>query len=114
MTSVRPVVDAIIAELLVRHRASGRVHLNDITEVIGTRAITADEVELIVDRLEAEGLRVGEALDETDIALVHAVLTSARKLAAAHGRKPTVAEIARDIERPDHDVRRALEHAARK
>jgi hypothetical protein len=110
---VRPVVEDILRSLLVRHEASGRVHLNDLAEVIGARAITPEEIEYVVDQLEAAGLRVGEALDEQDVGALHTVLASARKLEASLGRRPSVDEIARDVGRPTHEVRRALEHAAR-
>lgn len=111
--TVRPEIEAILAELLARHRASGRVHLNDMAEVIGTSAITPEEIEELVDRLEAEGLRVGEALDAQDVEAVRAVLGSARRLRASLGRRPTVDELSADTGLPAHEVRRALEHAGR-
>jgi hypothetical protein len=109
---VRPAVERILEELLRRHRATGHVHLNDLGEVIGVMAISQDEVEALVDRLEAEGLRVGEALDGPDVLLMQGVLASARRLRAALGRAPSVEEIAVDAGQPTHVVRRALEHAA--
>ncbi len=108
---MRPVVVDILAELRTRHGASGRVHLNDLAEVIGTRAVSQDEIESIVDTLEAEGLRVGEALDERDLEVTRTVLASARRLAASLARRPTVDEIAADTGLAAHEVRRGLEHA---
>jgi hypothetical protein len=67
----------------------------------------------LVDQLEAAGLRVGEDLDEQDLGALRAVLASARKLEASYGRRPSIDEIACDVGRPPHEVRRALEHAAR-
>jgi Sigma-70 region 3 len=110
---VRPVIAEILAELLARHRGTGRVHLDDLSEVIGVRAVTQDEIEHLVSRLEAEGLRVGEALDDRDIGDLRAVLASARRLGATLGRRPSVDEIAGDVGLPDHAVRRALDHAGR-
>jgi hypothetical protein len=109
---MRPAIDAIVQELLRRHRASGRVHLNDLGEVIGVQAVTQAEIEEIVDRLEAEGLRVGEALDGEDVSVLRAVLDAARRLEGSLGRRPTVSEIAREAGCADHEVRRALEHGA--
>ncbi len=109
---MRPVIEAILQELLGRHRASGRVHLNDLGEVIGARAVTQEEIEQIVDRLEAEGLRVGEALDGEDVGVMQRVLASARRLRASLGRRPTVGEIAGDAGCAEHEVRRALEQGA--
>jgi hypothetical protein len=109
---VRPIVEGILRELLARHPPSGHVHLNDLAEVIGGRAVTPEEIENLVDQLEAAGLRVGEDLDRDDVEVVRAVLASARRLQASLGRRPTVEEIARDAGRPPHEVRRALEHGA--
>jgi hypothetical protein len=106
---MRPLVEAIVIELLARHRASGRVHLNDIEEVLGALPVTYDEVDEIVARLEAEGLAVGEPPDAEAIAVMSEVLASARRLRSALGRAPTVDEIAGDSGHAAHLVRRALE-----
>jgi hypothetical protein len=109
---VRAAVERILEELLARHRDTGHVHLNDLAEVIGTQAITSEEVDDLISRLEAAGLRVGEALDGRDIQVMNEVLGGARRLAASLGRRPTVDEIAAGTGHPAHVVRRALEHAA--
>lgn len=106
---MRPVILRIIEELLARHRVEGRVDLNDIAEVIGDRAVSYEEVEHIVDRLEAEGLRVGEPVDDQDVGVMRVVLEHARALRASLGRTPTVDEIAAASGHPTHVVRRALE-----
>ncbi len=108
---MRPVVVAIVTELLVRHRAAGRVHLNDIDEVIGAEPISYDEVDQLIARLEAEGIAVGEPPDEAAITVMREVLASARRLRNALDRAPTVAEIAVDSSHAEHLVRRALESA---
>jgi hypothetical protein len=108
---MRPAVFAILNELLARHRASGRVHLNDIDEVIGAAPVSYDEVEEIVAGLEAEGLAVGEPPDDAAVAVMREVMASARRLRAASGRAPTVDEIATDTGHAAHLVRRALETA---
>jgi hypothetical protein len=109
---VRTVVEGIYQDLLSRHTEAGHVHLNDLAEVIGPRAVTPDEVEELVTRLEAAGLRVGEELDAADVRVMREVLTGARRLRARLGRRPTVDEIAADTGHPGHAVRRALEHGA--
>ena len=108
---MRPVVQAIVTELLVRHRASGRVHLNDIDELIGAEPVSYDEVDALIARLEAEGLAVGEPPDEAAISVMREVLASARKLRGALARAPTVSELAHDSGHAEHVVRRALESA---
>jgi len=109
---VRAAVERILEELLARHRGIGHAHLNDLAEVIGAQAITSDEVDELIARLEAEGLRVGEALDGRDVQVMSEALAAARRLSAALGRRPTVGEIAAAAGHPAHVVRRALEHAA--
>jgi hypothetical protein len=108
---MRPVVEAIVTELLARHRASGRVHLNDIDEVIGAAPVSYDEVDALIARLEAEGLAVGEPPDDAAIVVMRGVMASARRLRGGLGRAPTVAEIALDSGHAEHLVRRALESA---
>jgi hypothetical protein len=74
------------------------------------QTVTQAEIEQILDRLEAEGLRVGEALDVEDVSVLRAVLDAARRLQVSLGRRPTVGEIACVAGCADHEVRRALEH----
>jgi hypothetical protein len=107
---VRPVVESILVELLGRHKKDRRVHLNDIAEAIGDRSLTYDEVEGLVTCLEAEGLEVGEPLDERDVSVMKDVLASARHLRVALGRSPKVDEIANASGHPARAVRRALEN----
>ena len=108
---MRPAVEAIVTVLLARHRASGRVHLNDIDEVIGAAPVSYDEVDALIARLEAEGLVVGEPPDDAAIAVMREVMASGRRLRGARDRAPTVAEIALDSGHAEHLVRRALESA---
>jgi hypothetical protein len=96
---------------LARHgRPGDRVDLNDIAEVIAGRAVSYDEVEDIVTRLEARGLRVGDPLTIRDVDVIRSVIVSAHRLRERLDRSPTVDEIAADSGHPSHVVRRALEH----
>ncbi len=106
---MRPVIQSIVDDLHARHHRSGRVDLNDIAEVIGSRAVSYEEVDHIVDRLEALGLVVGEPLDATEVGVMRRVLGAARTLRSSLGRNPTIAEIAVSSGHPAHVVRRALE-----
>ena len=85
------------------------MHLNDIAELIGTRAITYDEVEILITSLEEAGMRVGEPLDARDVNVMQEVLASARKLRETLARPPTVNEIAEASGYTPHVVWRALE-----
>jgi hypothetical protein len=115
---MRPLISAIHSELLERHRDSGRIDLDDIAEVIGGRAVSYDEVEYLVDRLEAEGFEVGEGIGASDVDVMLLVLGCARRLRASLGRTPSVDEIVAASGKARHVVRRALErglgkHAAK-
>lgn len=105
-------IEKILRALLARHAGEDHIHLNDLAEVIGTQAVSQDEIEALVTELERRGFRVGEEPDERDVAVMREVLASARRLQGELGRKPTVDEIAAAAGRPPHMVRRALEHAA--
>lgn len=113
MVSMRPEFRSVLDELLVRHRASGVVDLNDIAEVIGARAASYEDVEALIDALEAAGLQVAEEARAPQIALAKQVLALALQLKGRLGRRPTVEELAAETGRPAHEVRRALEWAGR-
>ena len=108
---VRPIISSIFDELVARHGNAKRIDLDDIAEVIGTRAVSYDEVDYLVDRLEAEGFSVGEGIDASDVENMRVVLVQARELHRTLGRNPTVDEIARASGKPSYVVRRALERA---
>jgi len=103
------VIQSILDELYARHHKAGRVDLNDIAEIIGPRSVSYEEVDHIVERLEALGLVVGEPIDAIDVSIMKRVLGAARSLRTSLGRNPTIAEIAVSSGDPAHVVRRALE-----
>ncbi len=104
---------SILEEILGRHQAGDAVHLNDLEEAIGDNAVSYEEVEEMVDLLEAAGLRVGEPPDEGGVEIIKKVVAAARKLAMVSGTKPTVEAIGREAGLPSRVVRRALEDAGR-
>jgi hypothetical protein len=106
---MRPVVMRVVGVILERYAESGRVDLNDIEEVIGAEAVTYEDVEMIVERLEQEGLAVGEPMGEEDVDLMREVIETARRVREEKGGTPTVEEIAEGCGRPAYVVRRALE-----
>ncbi len=106
-----PLLANIFEQLRTRHRDSKRIDLDDIAEVIGTRAVSYDEVEMLVNRLESEGFSVGEGIGSSDIEVMQQVIAQARALRVSLGRNPTVDEIATASVKPVYLVRRALERA---
>jgi hypothetical protein len=111
---VRPLISAIYDELVARYREAMRIDLDDIAEVIGSRGVTYEEVEYLIDRLETEGFAVGEGIEASDVEIMQLVLTQARSLQQSLGRRPTVEEIASSCGKPTYVVRRALERASGK
>jgi hypothetical protein len=111
---VRPLISAIYDELVTRHGDVKRIDLDDIDDVIGARAVTYEEVEYLVDRLEAAGFSVGEGIEAPDVEIMQLVLMQARSLQLSLGRKPTIDEIASASSKPSYVVRRALERATGK
>ena len=97
----------------MRHRGGGTVDLNDIADVIDARAVSYEEVEAIIGRLEDEGMAVGEPLTGYDVGLMRNVIVTAHRLREKLRRKPTIEEIALEAGLPPFAVRRALEHGSR-
>jgi len=109
---VRAEIATFIDALVERHAATDRVDLNDIAEVIGTSAVSYDEVEHIITELERRGCTVAGEPSPRELALMHDVVSAARKLAGELGRRPTVDELADHLSQPAFVVRRALENAS--
>ena len=106
---MRPFIAEIIESLVVRHGIATRVDLNDIAEVIGGRAVSYDEVDLIITTLQQRGCQVGGEPSVREMALLGEVLQAARRLREQLERQPSVDEIAAAIEQPTFVVRRAVE-----
>lgn len=107
---VRVFITEVIEALVARHGTTTRVDLNDIAEIIGDRAVSYEEVDLIIGELETRGCAVGGEPTVREMGLLRLVLRAARDLHAELDRRPTVDEIAEAIEQPTFVVRRALEN----
>jgi Sigma-70 region 3 len=107
---VRPVIASIIDDLVTRHGTTRRVDLNDIAEVIGTRAVSYDEVDHIITELGRRGCQVGGPPSARELLLLREVLKATRSLQTELGRRPGVEEIAAKMDQPTFVVRRALEN----
>ncbi len=86
------------------------VDLNDIAEVIGSRAVSYEDVELILTTLEGRGCEVGGEPTVREMGLLAEVLGAVRRLKENLGRHATVEEIAEDAGHPTWVVRRAVEN----
>ena len=108
---MRAAIVELIEKLVVRHATTRRLDLNDIAEVIGTRAVSYEEVDAIVCELEARGCSVGGPPTPREMELLREILAAIRKGTAERGRRPSVEEIAEAVDIPAFAVRRALENA---
>ncbi|MCA9619990.1 MAG: hypothetical protein KC731_13285 [Myxococcales bacterium] len=108
---MRPFLREVIDQLLQRHAETARVDLNDIDEVIGLRAVSYEDVELVIQELEARGCSVGGEPTVREMDLLRHVLAAARRLRQELGRAPTSEEVAEAAKKPLYVVRRALENA---
>ena len=108
---MRSLIAEIIEELMARQQTTDRVDLNDIAEVIGTRAVSYDDVERIIDGLQERGCLVGGDPSVKEFELMQTVVVAARALSGELGRRPTVDELAEHLGMATSVVRRALENA---
>lgn len=98
--TLRPELSKIVDELA----ASGTVTLDQLGESIGVRAVGADEIERMIDELEARGTRVVGPEGGGGERRLGRVIEAAR----AFGRPATVAEIAEKSGLTKDEVRTAL------
>jgi hypothetical protein len=106
--TLRPELQAIVDALLAESASSGEVPLDAVGEAIGARAVSAPEIEAIIDALDAAGRKLVGPEGGTREDRLKAVVTAARTLAPTLGRKPTVAEIAAEAGLTEAEVRHAL------
>jgi uncharacterized protein YidB (DUF937 family) len=105
---VRAELQAIVDALLAASAASGEVQLDAVGEAIGAMAITAPEIEAIIDALDKAGRKLVGPEGGAGEDRLKAVVAAARTLTPALGRKPTVAEIATQSGLSEAEVRHAL------
>ena len=100
---------ADVVDALVRTSDDAReVSLDAIGEALGTRAVSADEIELMFLSLEARGRRIVGPEGGGGEERLKRVVQGARAFAAEHGRRASVAEIAALTGLSELEVRHAL------
>ncbi|MDB4937908.1 MAG: hypothetical protein JWP87_4880 [Labilithrix sp.] len=105
---LRPELQALVDGLLESSASAGEVQLDSVGEAIGARAVSAVEIEAILDALERKGRTLIGPEGGAGEARLKAVVAAARTLTPTLGRKPTVAEIATESGLSEADVRHAL------
>jgi hypothetical protein len=92
--ALRPELQAIVDALVQRSAASSEVTLDAIGEAIGALTVGQDEIERMLDAIEARGFRVVAPSGGGGPARLKKVLDTARAFVTQHGRRPSVDEIA--------------------
>ncbi|MET0790051.1 MAG: hypothetical protein ABW061_00895 [Polyangiaceae bacterium] len=105
-----PPVQDILDTLLRETNSTELVSLDRVAEAIGAAAVTMQDIEAILDALEAAGRRVEAELKDPPAALAQ-VLKAVRSFSAVSGRRPTVPEIVQHSGLSVGEVRFALLYA---
>ncbi len=108
MSALRPALQAVVDALLAASEDARRVSIDEVGEALGTEVATGADVEMIFDALEAAGRTIVSPEDGDLKERLRAVLEAARAIAAAAGRRATVAEIASATGLAEGRVRHAL------
>ena len=103
-TELRAIVDAVVAASV----DSRAITLDAIGDAIGTRAVTAEEIDAILETLEQAGLCVVSPEGGSGEARLKAVIAAARVLASELRRAANVPEIAARAGLTVDEVRHAL------
>ncbi len=105
-------IEEVVELLLSQSEAGGRVTLDAIGDALGARAVTTEEIDAVVVRLEKAGRIVGEEAQEgAGVARLRKVVETARTLRSELGRTATPEEIAARAGLDLGAVRHALELA---
>ncbi len=95
MSTLRPELQAIVDALVDESEATQTVTLDAIGEAIGARAIGQDEIDMMLDAIEAHGRQIIAPAGGGGPARLKIVLDTVRSFAKTYGRKPNVDEIAK-------------------
>ena len=108
MTRLRPDLASVVAELLRTSREGDTITLDAVGDAIGTRAASADEIDVMLTMIEEAGRHVASEESGRGEAKLKSVLDAARALRAELGRPPRHDEIAARAGISRDDVQHAL------
>ena len=91
--SLHPEVQRIVDQLLAQSAESGELSLDELGEALSVRAVTTDEIGVVMEALEAAGRTISEPPSDAPRDL-RRVLLAVRALKVRLGRSPQVPEIA--------------------
>lgn len=107
------VITKVVESLVVRHELTRRVGLEELAEAAAEASLGYDEIEAVVEELEARGYEVGGEPSANELALLGEVLAATRTAMLATGRRPSVEELSETLGKPAFVIRRLLEEAGR-
>lgn len=105
---LRPELAALVDALLADTAPGDEIDLDRIGESIGARAISQEEIDLLLVTIERRGRRVASPEGAHGEARLKIVLDTARALRAELGRAPSIAEIAERAGISREEVQHAL------
>ena len=105
------VVSKVVEALVARHELTKRVGLEELAEAAAAESLGYDDIDAVVEALEARGFEVGDEPNATELALLGEVLAATRTAMHATGRRPSIEELAERLGKPAHVVRRLLADA---
>jgi hypothetical protein len=108
LSALPPRLEPVLAELLTASATTRRVTLDEIGDAVDLTPVSADDVDALIDALEAAGRAIVGPEGARGVEGLRRVLPAARLLAADLGRRPTVAEIVARTGLSEEEVRRAL------
>ena len=108
MSALRPELAAVVDGLLRDTAKGGTITLDAIGDAIGTRAASADEIDVMLSMIEAQGRHVVSPEGGSGESKLKSVLDAARALRAELGRPPRHDEIAARAGISREDVQHAL------
>jgi len=98
----------VVNKLLRDSEQSGTIHIDEVGAAIGVLSVSTQEIEAVVNALEAKGRKINSPSGGKGEVWLGKVLSSARALRLLHGRRPSTSEIALHAGLSTSEVRHAL------
>ena len=104
---MKAIVREVLAGLLAASEDSRQVRLDDIGDAVADHAVTADDIDALIEALEREGRAVGGSEGLSGIEALRRIIVAARTLSAT-GLRPRVRDLVEATGLAEHEVRKAL------
>jgi hypothetical protein len=94
MGKLRAELHEVLVRLLEASAASGKIELDTVGEALGSIAVSTDEIDALLQALEARGREITSPSGAGAERHLKQVVTAARALKARLAHRPTLAEVA--------------------